>query len=272
MNPIHLNTHSPRAREHLGDLVSSDPDRFFLCCGWGSMLQVLGTLSKKLIWNTPPLARLRVLLHSALRPSAKVATYTAHVQAGIEAFAARKRLRSTSFVGLQLPLGDEWGEYCRQQQLSLQTSDWRKCDVPSNEVTQILEERQVGELSRLLYVATGELGITDLQRLHRQRFIVITKSRFTLDIQPDIANAVDMQVCKGASLFIGNMFSSFSFLQREAKLVSGEMERAMYYNIDADATLGDFTKEEALRWDILPLGIGNEIDEGAGVNNDGSTV
>ena len=135
MNPIHLNTHSPRAREHLGDLVSSDPDRFFLCCGWGLMLQVLGTLSKKLIWNTPPLARLRVLLHSALRPSAKVATYTAHVQAGIEAFAARKRLRSTSFVGLQLPLGDEWGEYCRQQQLSLQTSDWRKCDVPSNEVS-----------------------------------------------------------------------------------------------------------------------------------------
>lgn len=28
----------------------------------------------------------------------------------------------------------------------------------------------------------------------------------------------------------------------------------MYYNLDADATLGDLTREEALRWDVLPLG------------------
>jgi len=91
----------------------------------------------------------------------------------------------------------------------------------------VLEERQVGELSRLLYVATGVLSLADLQLLHRQRFVVITKSRFTLDIQPDIANAVDMQVCRESSLFVGNLFSSFSFLQREAKLVAGQMERAV---------------------------------------------
>ena len=35
---------------------------------------------------------------------------------------------------------------------------------------------------------------------------------------------------------------------------SGESERAMYYNLDADATFGDLTREEALRWDVLPLG------------------
>ena len=48
------------------------------------------------------------------------------------------------------------------------------------------------------------------------------------------------------------MYSSFSFLLREAKLAAGEAERAMYYNLDADATLGDLTREEALRWDVLP--------------------
>ena len=51
------------------------------------------------------------------------------------------------------------------------------------------------------------------------------------------------------------MFSSFSFLQREAKLVAGQAERADYYNLDADSTLGDLTKEKALRWDVLPLGV-----------------
>ena len=45
-----------------------------------------------------------------------------------------------------------------------------------------------------------------------------------------------------------------SFLLRESKLVAGESERAMYYNLDADDTLGDLTREEALRWDVMPLG------------------
>mmetsp|Transcript_9692 Transcript_9692/g.28754 ORF Transcript_9692/g.28754 Transcript_9692/m.28754 type:complete len:86 (+) Transcript_9692:648-905(+) len=72
-----------------------------------------------------------------------------------------------------------------------------------------------------------------------------------------------MQVCRESSLFVGNLFSSFSFLQREAKLVAGQMERASYYNLEADATLGDITKEEALRWDVLPLGIGRDAPQGA---------
>ena len=32
---------------------------------------------------------------------------------------------------------------------------------------------------------------------------------------------------------------------------------SLYYNLDADATLGDLTREEALRWDVLPLGAQN---------------
>jgi len=36
-----------------------------------------------------------------------------------------------------------------------------------------------------------------------------------------------------------------------------------YYNLEADATLGDITKEEALRWDVLPLGIGRDAPQGA---------
>jgi len=223
---------------------------------------VVGSLAKKLVWNTPLLARLRTLLHTSLRPSERVARYTAHVRQGMDAFARRKKL-APSYVSLQLPSGEDWTEYCRQQQLSQQVADYRTCDLPAEDVSQVLEERQVGELSRLLYVATGVLSLADLQLLHRQRFVVITKSRFTLDIQPDIANAVDMQVCRESSLFVGNLFSSFSFLQREAKLVAGQMERASYYNLEADATLGDITKEEALRWDVLPLGIGRDAPQGA---------
>ena len=55
-----------------------------------------------------------------------------------------------------------------------------------------------------------------------------------------------------APLFIGNAFSSFSFVLREARLAVGESERAMYYNADHEATTGDLTPEEALRWNVLP--------------------
>ena len=44
------------------------------------------------MWNTPELARLRLLLHASLRPSAEVAAAADHVRAGIAEFAARKRL------------------------------------------------------------------------------------------------------------------------------------------------------------------------------------
>ena len=34
----------------------------------------------------------------------------------------------------------------------------------------------------------------------------------------DLAPAIDMQLCKRASLFVGNLYSSFSFILREGKL------------------------------------------------------
>jgi len=216
---------------------------------------VLESASRALVWNTRPLVQLRMTLHAALRPAPRVAAYTAHVRAGIEAFATRKGV-SSAFVGLQLPSGEDWIEYCRQQQIYsvTQGDDFRKCAMDSFDVTQALEERQVGELSRLLYVASGVLNISQVQHLHRQRFVVMTKSRFTLEMQPDIANAVDMQVCRESSLFVGNAYSAFSYLLRESKLVAGESERAIYYNMDVDATSGDLSNEETLRWDIVPMG------------------
>ena len=36
------------------------------------------------------------------------------------------------------------------------------------------------------------------------------------------------------------------------KLVAGESERASYYNLNSEATYADLTREEALRWDVLP--------------------
>ncbi len=66
------------------------------------------------------------------------------------------------------------------------------------------------------------------------------------------------QVCRQSSFFIGNVFSSFSFLLRESKLALGTPERAAYYNLHAEATLSDLSREEALRWDVLPLGVGAE--------------
>jgi len=58
-------------------------------------------------------------LLAALRPSERVARYTAHVRQGMDAFARRKKL-APSYVSLQLPSGEDWTEYCRQQQLSQQ--------------------------------------------------------------------------------------------------------------------------------------------------------
>ena len=69
----------------------------------------------------------------------------------------------------------------------------------------------MGEVSRLLYVAsTVSLNVSQIQQLHQQRFSVMSKARFTLEMQPDVASAVDLFVCRRAALYAGNMFSAFS--------------------------------------------------------------
>ena len=106
-------------------------------------------------------------------------------------------------------------------------------------------------------MASGVLNISEVMALHRQRFVVMTKARFTLEIQPDVASAVDYAVCATASLFVGNAYSAFSYLLREGALVRGTAERAGYYNLDASdggGELGDITRREAVRWGVLPLG------------------
>ena len=60
------------------------------------------------VWNTPRLARLRVLLHSALQPSPRVALYTDHIIKSMGKFAASKGMASGAYVALQLPHGEEW--------------------------------------------------------------------------------------------------------------------------------------------------------------------
>ena len=235
------------------------------------------SLARKLVWSTPALAHLRLLLHAATRPAAAIDRLAAHLEREMLAFGASKNL-SGSFVSMHLPLGSGWEEFCRQERLSTlgdghsamfggasgasargrhagsdvdNESDRRRCDLSAEAVTQVLEERQVGDLSRLLYVA-GTLNISHIQQLHKQRFAVMSRARFTVDIHPDLAPAVDMALCRRAPLFIGNAFSSFSFVLREARLAVGESERAMYYNADHEATTGDLTPEEALRWNVLP--------------------
>lgn len=221
----------------------------------------VGSLARKLAWTTPGLAHLRLLLHAGLRPAAAIETLANQLHGEITSFAERKQL-APSFVGVQLPLGSGWVEYCRQERLSAlgdgggassggveREADWQRCDVSAEAVTQVLEERQVGELSRVLFVA-GALNITHIMQLHKQRFVVMSRARFTINIHPDLAPSVDMALCRRAALFVGNLYSSFSFVLREAKLAVGESERAMYYNLDPSS---DLTMEEALRWDVLPF-------------------
>ena len=83
-----------------------------------------------------------------------------------------------------------------------------------------------------------------MEQLHQQRFAVMTKGRFTIEMQPDIATAVDLHVCRRASLYAGNLYSAFSFLLRESKLAAGESERSLYYNLEAELPLDDLTAVE----------------------------
>lgn len=141
---------------------------------------LVGSTARRLVWNIPELARLRFRLHAALKPSSRVDELASHVIDSMRRFAERKRLPSTSFVGMQLPLGAGWQEYCRQESLFSTFGAQGgssgggggagggaravgSCDMSAEEVTQVLEERQVGDLSRILYVASGVLNMSQVR-------------------------------------------------------------------------------------------------------------
>lgn len=219
---------------------------------------VVGSVARRIVWNTPELARLRIRIHAALKPSARVEQVSDHIDTAMRAFSERKGFPTPAYISIQLPFGPGWSEYCRQE-LAAVTSyggepEHLQCDMPPEAVAHVLEERRLGLVSRMLYVSPGTFNLSQLDHLHKQRFIVVTRERFSIDIHPDLGPAVDLAVCHRSSLFVGNMYSSFSFLLREAKLAAGESERASYYNLPEELTFGDLSHAEAARWDVLPLG------------------
>ena len=114
-------------------------------------------------------------------------------------------------------------------------------------------------------MAAPSLNVSQVEQFHQQRFSVMTKGRFTLEMQPDIASAVDLHVCRRAALYAGNVYSAFSFLLRESKLAAGESDRSLYYNLEPELRLDDLTAVEATRWNVLPLGLAGALTPPVGV-------
>ena len=224
------------------------------------------------------MAQLRLLIHSALKPSAQVEDIAASMHEAMEDFARRKKMPNPrSFVGVQLPTGIGWAEFCRQEMLSAMMSgsagggdgveaedralvdaraaaERQACDMGAAGVVDVLERRRVGsDVSRLLFVATGVLNTTDLKHFFTGSYAVMSRARFDLEMSPDLAPAVDMALCRRAAHFVGNFYSSFSYVLREARLAAGESTNATYFNLHRDATAADLTLEEAQRWDVFPL-------------------
>ena len=56
-------------------------------------------------------------------------------------------------------------------------ADWRKCDMSAADISQVLEERRVGELSRLLYVAAPSLNVSQVRARARVRVGVRVRAR-----------------------------------------------------------------------------------------------
>ena len=183
----------------------------------------VGSVARRLVWSTPELLRLRALLHSALRPSRSVDSIASHLQETMLRFVRAKHgpgAPAPAYVGLQLPLGTGWSEYCRQERRQLEIlsadaadtprggaawgatgardggGDGRRgrrgdsaaaagapevvglantavgergsslgalgggsapppCDASAEYVTSVLEEYQIGDVSRVLYIASA---------------------------------------------------------------------------------------------------------------------
>jgi len=223
-----------------------------------------------LVWNTPQIGELRKAAIAALAPGRAVSTVLASRLQSIRAPSGLSA--AAGYISLHLRVEEDWIDHCKKEPenpAKTQIESFEQCWAGGGTVAERLdrvvskvESSQGVRLPRLLYVATGQTD-QDYGPFYARGFTVLSPANFSSNdlmaedgqVKRDLAAVVDYFIMRGGVLFVGNIFSSFSFSIRENYLYSripdASSVKCFYYNDPDPAPLLDITPTEALRWRVM---------------------
>ncbi len=199
--------------------------------------------------------------------------------------------KTSMFVGLHLRHESDWKQYCTSE---VKRDDGKgtitgirtveECFVPPAEVAAVLRSRGIPKRIRVAYVASANMTEHDVQDIASTGLRVLHRGNTwgasvgSLNDHRELAAAVDFFILRLSDLFMGNCFSSFSWMVRELDYVTRSDHdtpaRTFYYNQPMLFTAGmlwwvngfmvgrehktlytstgDVQPLEAVRWNVLP--------------------
>jgi len=219
------------------------------------------------MWNIPELGRLRKAAVTALAPSGQVARMVASRMQVIQRASAG--WATPGFIGLHLRVESDWIEHCKSERMHpaktmIESFEhcWSSAEEVSSRLVHAVQQTRQAE-PRLVYVATGQYD-QDFEPFQRRGFTILSPANFSSELDTfryedgqtmrDLLAAVDYFILRASALFMGNVFSSFSFSIRETffyrETIPMESLRTFYYNDKKPSPLLDITPVEALRWRV----------------------
>lgn len=205
-------------------------------------------LHKTFIWDDPLLLHLRNRMESILLPSVEISE---HIRIALSAL-------GTSFTAVHGRIEEDWIDYCESEAKNVTVSgvqSFRDCYISPGEIAKIVANRGISK-DQLVYLASGN------PKLLRDAFLaegfnrvlsrddLLVANNLSISDGREIRATFDFYICSAATVFFGNVFSSFSYEVKAKR--SAEYRLSYYYTLDGkcDEKTCDV---EAHRWDVSTM-------------------
>jgi GDP-fucose protein O-fucosyltransferase len=232
----------------------------------------IGFQQKTLHWSTPSLGYLRSLLYKGLKPSPQIARLVTialeQLKQKVTATTDADGDTHSQLIGLHMRTEYDYRMYCMKEETVPHISmvrDWRECWVHPARMAELMHARGQLNSRTIVFVASGSIPESARTAFHSYGALMFNKQQLLHSIEipssirfRDLWAAIDFFILRGLPTFVGSAYSSFSFAQREMKLLDGQP--AYYYNTPPEFTYRDVMHLESSRWDVRPGVLLGSID------------
>mmetsp|Transcript_32341 Transcript_32341/g.91667 ORF Transcript_32341/g.91667 Transcript_32341/m.91667 type:complete len:968 (+) Transcript_32341:361-3264(+) len=199
-------------------------------------------------WTTQELRDLRTAFFTGLAPSKHISDLmTSHLQ--------KVGVAPGQYSFVHMRTESDWWNYCHSEvgmSSITQVTSFEECYVFARDAARYLRDTLDLETTIQLYIAGGNVTDRDLQEFRDAGFPVVTRGiQDPSPVARDTNAAIEWFVAKQAREVVGNVFSSFDWLLREVRTISGEP--TYYYNRDPGYAKGQVQPAETMRWAVSPF-------------------
>lgn len=199
-------------------------------------------LHKTFLWDNTLFGRLRSDLEAALIPISSIDNY---VQMAL-------RILGPNFIAIHARVEGDWKDYCKLETTNIfvsKVAHFDDCFIDSQHIADWLVIKGIAKTEKIFIASEKSSKVrSSLQSAGFQNVVTRTDLIGQLNFGREILALIDFHICAASVLFIGNIYSSFSYEVKALRNLNGGISQ--YINFAR--ARGNFTEDEieSARWDV----------------------